>query len=59
MLPDQSSLLSPTLLLQEAMASPGSVIRGVCEAEVRPHCADKIREEPYLPPRLRLALDLL
>ena len=41
MLPDQSSLLSPTLLLQEAMASPGRVIRGVCEAEFRPHCADK------------------
>ena len=41
MLPDQSSLLSPMLLLQEAMASPGRVIRAVCEAEFRPHCADK------------------
>ena len=45
MLPDQSSLLSPTLLLQEAMASPGHMLSELfvrqSSDQVRPHCADK------------------
>ena len=58
MLPDQSSLLSPTLLLQEAMASPGHMLSEVFVRQSSDLTA-QIREEPYLPPRLRLALDLL